>query len=91
MWYNQSRNNNNTIVNVSDYQSTTGLTDKAQEILNGIIKTKDNKTHSIATLQSSLAQLKAAIDAKKPYTNVVIIIHTKIHPATMNAFNLKLA
>ena len=88
-----SNPNNNKIVNASDYQGAIGLTGKAQEIFNRIIKTKalSNKAPSIATLESSLAQLKSAIDAKQPYSDVIIIIHTKVHPAIVNAFNLKLA
>ena len=63
------------------------------EIFNSVLKTKapDNKASAIAQLESSLAQLKSAIDAKKPYTDVMIIIHTKVHPLILNAFSLKLA
>jgi hypothetical protein len=39
----------------------------------------------------TISQLKSAIDTKKPYTDVMLIIHTKVHPNLMIAFNLKIA
>jgi hypothetical protein len=80
------------LVKLSDYQSAVGLTNKATELLS-ILKTKApyNKASAIADLESSLAQLKSAVYAKKPYMDVMIIIHTKVHPMVMNAFNLRLA
>ena len=86
-------NAHNTIFNVSDYQSAKGLTDKAQAIFNNILKAKSppDKASAIAELENRLAQLKSAIDAKKPYTYVMLIIHTKVHHSIMNAFNLKIA
>jgi hypothetical protein len=80
-------NAHNTIFNVSDYQSAKGLTDKAQAIFNNILKAKSppDKASAIAELENRLAQLKSAIDAKKPYTYVMLIIHTKVHPSIMNA------
>ena len=92
-----SGNNNNahnTMVNVSDYQSAKGLIVKAQEIFNNILKkakAPSDKAPTIAEAKSSPTQLKSAIDAKKPYTDVMLIIHTKVHPNIMKAFNLKLA
>jgi hypothetical protein len=80
------------LVKLSDYQSAVGLTNKATELLS-ILKTKApyNKASAIGDLESSLAQLKSAVYAKKPYMDVMIIVHTKVHPMVMNAFNLRLA
>jgi hypothetical protein len=82
----------NKIVSVSDYQSAAGLANKTEEIFNRMANAKafEDKASTAATLKSSLSQLKAAIDAKKQYTDVMLIIHTKVHPAIMNSFNLKL-
>jgi hypothetical protein len=62
---NNSDSTNNKIVNMSDYQSATGLANKAEEIFNRMLNAKalPDKAPTIATLKSSLAQLKAAIDA----------------------------
>jgi hypothetical protein len=100
---NSNRSSNNpktTIVNVSDYQSANGLTNIAQQIFNNtlLLKSKSSSSSSpdktstaiISELQSGLAQLKSAIDAKKPYNDIMLIIHTKIQPSIMNAFDLKL-
>jgi hypothetical protein len=91
-----SANNNahiTTIVNVSDYQSALGLSNIAQDLFSSIVKAKipSEKLSTIAELKNSLVQLKSAIDAKKSYTDVMLIIHTKVHPNIMTAFNLKLA
>jgi hypothetical protein len=92
-----SGNNSNvhsTIVNVSDYQSAMGLINKAQEIFNNVLKQSkapSDKASTIAEVESGLTQLKSAIDAKKPYSDVMLIIHTKVHPSIMDAFNLKLS
>ena len=90
-----STNNNNShnIVNVSDYQSAQGLINKSQEIFNNVLKAKApfDKASFIGSLENGLSQLKSAIDAKKPYTDVVSIIHTKVHPNLIIAFNLKIA
>ena len=86
-------NAHNTIFNVSDYQSASGLSKTAQDIYSSILKSKipSKKLSAIAELKNSLLELKSAIDAKKPYTDVMLTIHTKVHPSIMSAFNLKLA
>jgi hypothetical protein len=68
------------------------LINKAQQIFNNILKAKAplDKTSAIGSLENGLSQLKSAIDAKKPYTDVMSIIHTKVHPNLMIAFNLKI-
>jgi hypothetical protein len=88
-----NNNNSHNVANVSDYQSAQGLINKAQEIFNNVLKAKAplDKTSAIGSLENGLSQLKSAIDAKKPYTDVMLIIHTKVHPNLTIAFNLKIA
>ena len=88
---NNSNTPHSTIVNVSDYQSAKGLINKAQEIFNNILKKAKLSSDEVTEVESTLTQLKSAIDAKKPYVDVMLIIHTKVHPSIMDTFNLKLA
>jgi hypothetical protein len=86
-----ANNNSHNMVNVSDYQSAQGLINKAQEIFNNIkAKAPFDKVSAIGSLENGLSQLKSVTDAKKPYTDVMSIIHTKVHPNLMIAFNLKI-
>jgi hypothetical protein len=93
MTMSSTNNNSHNIVSVSDYQSAQGLINKSQEIFNNVLKVKApfDKASFIGSLENGLGQLKTAIYAKKPYTDVISIIHTKIHPNLIIAFNLKIA
>jgi hypothetical protein len=86
--------------NNSNRSSSNPKTTIAQKIFNNTLSLKSKSspssssdktsTTAISELESGLAQLKSAIDAKKPYNDIMLIIHTKIQPSIMNAFDLKL-
>ncbi len=83
------------LVNMSDYQSAQALATKASEIFNTKIKntTMDNNknvTAFITNLENGLAQLNNSISKKASPLDVMMIVHTQIHPNLLQAYNLQL-
>jgi hypothetical protein len=89
-------NNGDSLVNMSDYQSAQALSTKAMEIFNNKLKlatvNDDNKniTVYISNLENGLAQLNDSISKKASPMDVMMIVHTQIHPNLLQAFNLEL-
>jgi hypothetical protein len=83
------------LANMSDYQSAQALATKASEIFNTKIKntTMDNNknvTAFITNLENGLAQLNNSISKKASPLDVMMIVHTQIHPNLLQAYNLQL-
>ena len=82
------------LVNVSDYQSAQALTIKASEIFNNKLKStnmKDkNVTGFISNLDNGLTQLNNLIAKKDSPLDVMMVVHTQIHPNLLEGFNLEL-
>ncbi len=83
------------LANFSDYQSAQGLTAKASEIFNTKLKQttlSDNKnvTALVTNLENGLSHLNDAIAKKASPLDVMMIVHTQIHPNLLEAFNLQL-
>ena len=82
------------LVNVSDYQSAQALTIKTSEIFNSKLKSNnmDNKnvTGFITNLENGLTQLNNLISQKASPLDVMMIVHTQIHPNLLEAFSLQL-
>ena len=83
------------LVNMSDYQSAQALATKASEIFNTKLKitTMDNNknvTALITNLENGLIQLNEFISKKASPLDVMMIVHTQIHPNLLEAFNLEL-
>ena len=95
-----AQNNNNThnpvsfdsLSNVADYQTAQALTTEAQKILNNRLATKVFSNITSATtilrLGEDLDMLKALIDNKMSHEDVMTIIHGRIHPLLIRAYNL---
>ena len=83
------------LVNLSDYQSAEALATKASEIFNTELKlttmnNNKNVTAFITNLEKGLNQLNDSISKKASPLDVMMIVHTQIHPNLLGAFNLEL-
>jgi hypothetical protein len=85
---------NNTIVNLADYQTAQALSDKAQRIFNKELKpvaaATSNVTTFIVKLENGLIQLRDAVNNNAAPMDVMMIVHTQIHPNLQKAYNLQL-
>jgi hypothetical protein len=96
MQQDSAMNKGDSLVNMSDYQSAQALSTKAMEIFNNKLKlatvNDDNKniTVYISNLENGLAQLNDSISKKASPMDVMMIVHTQIHPNLLEAFNLQL-
>jgi hypothetical protein len=83
---------NNSLVDITDYQSAQALTTKAQEILNTELKpmAPNNSSAFITNLESGLTQLSDLIQRKVSPLDIMMIVHMQIHPNLLEAFNLPL-
>jgi hypothetical protein len=87
-----STNRNYSLVDMTDYQSAQALATKAQEIFNTELKpiALGNTSISITNLENGITQLNNSIKNKASPMDVMMIVHTQIHPNLLEAFNLKL-
>lgn len=86
--------NGYSLVNVTDYQSAHALTIKASEIFNNKLKSTNmndkNVTGFITNLDNGLTQLNNLVAKKDSPLDVMMVVHTQIHPNLLEAFNLEL-
>ncbi|HZA69124.1 MAG TPA: hypothetical protein VE548_05435 [Nitrososphaeraceae archaeon] len=82
------------LINLSDYQSAQALVVKASKIFNDKLKFTeiDNKniTGYITKLENGLTQLNNLVAKKGSPLDVMMIVHTLIHPNLLEAFSLEL-
>jgi len=84
------------LVNMSDYQSAQALATKASEIFNTKLKhmtmsnNNKNVTAFVTSLENGLTQLNDSISKKASPLDIMMIVHTQIHPNLLEAFNLQL-
>jgi hypothetical protein len=87
-------NDRYSLVNVSDYQSAQALVEKASKIFNDKLKFTeiDNKniTGYITNLENGLTQLNTLVTKKDSPLDVMVTVHTQIHPNLLEAFSLQL-
>jgi len=86
-------NNSNIIVNPADYQTAQALSDKALQIFNKELKpiaATSNVTAFIVKLENGLIQLRDALNNNAAPMDLMMIVHTQIHPNLQKAFNLQL-
>jgi hypothetical protein len=85
---------NNIIVNIADYQTAQALSNKAQQIFNKDLKPTAAPTSNVTTfivkLENDLIQLRDAVNNKVAPMEVMMIVHTQIHPNMQKAYNLQL-
>jgi hypothetical protein len=82
------------LVNTADYQSAQALAAKALEIFKAELKpmmsNNNNTTAFITNLENGLTQLNNSIRSKASPMDIMMIVHTQVHPNLMQAFNLQL-
>jgi hypothetical protein len=85
-------NRNYSLVDITDYQSAQALATKAQEIFNTELKpiAPGNSSAFVVNLENGITQLNNSIKNKASPVDVMMIVHTQIHPNLLEAFNLKL-
>jgi hypothetical protein len=80
------------LVNMTDFQSAQALAAKALEIFNVELKpmAPNNSSAFITNLENGLSKLNDSIRNKASPMDIMIIVHTQIHPNILQAFNLRL-
>ena len=83
------------LVNVSDYQSAQALAKKAFEVFGAKLKhttmtNNKNVTGFVTNLENGLKQLNDSIAKKASPLDIMMIVHTQIHPNLLEGFNLQL-
>jgi hypothetical protein len=78
------------LVNVADYQTAQALAVRAQEIFDSQLSNRPSNTQSLNNIASALQDLVNTIDSKGIPTDVMMIVHTRIHPNFITAFGLQL-
>ncbi len=83
---------NSSLVNMTDFQSAQALAAKALEIFNIELRpmAPNNSSASLTNLENGFTQLNASIRNKASPTDIMMIVHTQIHPNILQAFNLRL-
>ena len=83
---------NYSLVDITDYQSAQALAAKALEIFNVELKpmAPNNTTAFVTNLENGLVQLNSSIRSKASPMDIMMIVHTQIHPNLLEAFNLGL-
>jgi hypothetical protein len=86
------KNKNYTLADMTDYQSAQALAVKAQEIFNTELRSMAPKNSSafITNLENGLTELNDSIQSKGSPMDIMMIVHTQIHPNLLEAYNLKL-
>lgn len=87
-------NGNYSLVDMADYQSAQATAEKALEIFNVELKpmaSNNNKTTAfIANLENGLTQLNNSIRYRASPIDIMMIVHTQVHPNLLEGFNLEL-
>ncbi len=85
------RPNHNSVFDTAKYQTAKQYAKRAVEIFDSELKPYETKKNSITAgeVEKYLNELKNAVDNKVPPSDVMMIVHTKIHPNLQLAYNLK--
>jgi hypothetical protein len=83
---------NSSLVNMTGFQSAQALAAKALEIFNVELKpmAPNNSSAFITNLENGLSKLNDSIRNKASPMDIMMIVHTQIHPNILQAFNLGL-
>lgn len=83
---------NSSLVNMTDFQSAQALAAKALEIFNVELKpmAPNNSSAFITNLKYGLIELNDSIQSKGSPMDIMMVVHTQIHPNILQAFNLRL-
>jgi hypothetical protein len=83
-------NSSSSLVNLTDYQSAQALAAKALEIFNTELRpiAPNNSSALLTNLENGLTDLNTSIRNKASSMDIMMIVHTQIHPNILQAFNL---
>jgi hypothetical protein len=79
------------VFDIDKYQTAKQYANRAVEIFDAELKPYETKKNSIADgeVEKQITELKNAVDNKAPPLQVMMIVHTKIHPNLQLAYDLK--
>ena len=85
-------NSSSSLVNLTDYQSAQALAAKALEIFNTELRpiAPNNSSALLTNLENGLTDLNVSIRNKASSMDIMMIVHTQIHPDILQAFNLRM-
>lgn len=86
-------NSNYSLVNIADYQSAQALVRKTLEIFNTDLRpliTNNFASVFVTNLDNGLIHLSNSIASKASPLDIMMIVHSEIHPNLLGAFNLEL-
>jgi hypothetical protein len=80
------------LIHTADYQTAHALAKKGLDFFNSDLKhmANNNKAIFVNNLEKGLKHLNNSIENKGPPTEIMMIVHTEIHPNLLEAFNLEL-
>ncbi len=78
------------LVNFADYQTAQALAVKAQEIFDEQLLNSSSNTQSLNNIKTALEELVTTVGSKGTPMDVMMIVHTKIHPNFITAYGLQL-
>ncbi|MGH9952480.1 MAG: hypothetical protein ACRD5J_12690 [Nitrososphaeraceae archaeon] len=93
---NSSIHSISTLINTTDYQTAQALAMKVQELFNNQIMNSslsegsETADQTINSVSAALEDLVTSIDGKASPMDIMMIVHTRIHPNLMSAFGLQL-
>jgi hypothetical protein len=82
-----------TIKNLTAYQTAQSMATVAQQVFEKNLKpiATANTTNSNSNTANYLDQLKNAVNNKSSFMNVMELVHVKLHPTLISAYNLRLS
>ena len=78
------------LVNFADYQTAQALAVKAQEIFDGQLLNSSSNKQSLNNIKTALQELVETVNNKGTPMDVMMIVHTKIHPNFITAYGFEL-
>jgi len=85
--------NNYTLTNAEEYQNAQALAAKALDIFNNELKPMKPGTDSAVSISNSengLIKLNDSIKGKASPMDVMMVVHTQVHPNLLEAFKIPL-
>ena len=82
-----------TIKNLTAYQTAQSMAAVAQQVFDKNLKpiAPANATNSNNNIANYLNQLKNAVNNRASFMNVMELVHVKLHPTLIGAYNLRLS
>jgi hypothetical protein len=83
---------NYSLVNITDFQSAEALAATVLEIFDTELRpiVPKNETGFVGNLEGGLTQLNDLIRNKASPMDIMMVVHTQIHPSLLEVFNLQL-